>query len=121
MTTAGKAPSYDWNVFRGAPKPIAFRARDSVTGVLRSFDSTVIMRVTHPTGTFDMTVGGGLTLSTDETVANARITAQLTIAQSRLIPKGNLSSYEVQEGAAGAERGVFYGRLIGFAGDNPDA
>lgn len=118
---ADKAPHYNWQVFRGAPLPMPFRVRIASTGLLRSFDSTILMRVTHPAGTFDLTVGTGLTLSDDEAVTNARVTAQLTIAQSRLVPIGNLTAFEIQEGGSGAERGVLYGRLIGYGGDNPDA
>lgn len=113
-------PVVDYAVHIGAPKPIQFQVRQSSGGVLRAFDTTLKMRITYPTGSLDLTVGSGITLSTAETVSNAVVTAQLTVAQSRLIPEGNLSSYEIQETVSGVERAVLMGRLTGRGGLNSD-
>ena len=52
--------------------------------------------------------------------ANARATIQLTVAQSRLIPVGAVTRYEIQR-LNGANEEVFLsGLLMGEGGDNPD-
>jgi hypothetical protein len=112
-------PRQDFYIHRGAPKAIAFQVRED--GTLRALDASITLRVTHPTGTFDLAVGSGITLSTAESVANALATCLFTVAQSRLVPVGRLSTFEVQETVSGQERIVFMGSLIGVGGDNADA
>lgn len=94
---------------------------------LTVFDSTATMRVTHPAGSFDLTVAnGGITLAAGTlegvggSLANAQIRWVMTKEQSRLIPVGNYSHYEVQTGAAAAEKILVTGPMIGQGGDNAD-
>ena len=90
-------------------------------GDLVAFDSS--LKFTFDTGTGDVTlgVGTGITLATDEAIANARATIQLTVAQSRTIPDGPLTRYEIQRTTDGREEVLLMGNLIGEGGDNPDA
>lgn len=114
-------PSQDFIIHIGAPKPIIFRVRQGEGGLLRAFDSSLVMRVVHPAGTFDLTPGNGITLSSDEGVADALVTARLSIEQSRLIPPGGRTRFEIQETAGGGDTIVLMGALIGKGGGNPDA
>lgn len=104
-------------VSRGAPDPWVIRNR--VGDVLQTFDPAIVMTVVTPTSTFALTVGNGITLTTDEGILNSRATIQLTEAQSLLVPVGNYSSYELQILDDGNERILLRGRLIGVGGDNP--
>ena len=105
----------------GAPAPIIVRYRAGGTaGTLVAFDSSLKFMFVNDAGTTTLTVGAGITLSTDETIANARATIQLTVSQSRLIPVGAVTRYEIQR-LNGANEEVFLsGLLIGEGGDNPD-
>jgi hypothetical protein len=113
-------PSQDFIIHIGAPKPVVFQLRQGDGGVLRAFNSTLVMRVRHPAGSFDLTVGNGITLNTSETVDDALVTARLTVEQSRLIPIGSRTRFEFQEIIGGAESVILMGSLIGKGGDNPD-
>ena len=104
-------PSKDFEIFRGAPLPIAIRNR--VNGVLRAFQATLQMTLKPKTGNIILTVGSGITLSVDEGVANARATILLTNAQSLLVPEGSKCAYEITEGAAGNRVVVMAGTLVG--------
>jgi len=112
----------DFYIHIGAPDPIIFRLRAGGSdGDLVAFDSS--LKFTFDTGTGDVTlgVGTGITLATDEAIANARATIQLTVAQSRTIPDGPLTRYEIQRTTDGREEVLLMGNLIGEGGDNPDA
>ena len=120
----------NFHMARGAPDPLRIQIRSFGTtapGDLTVFDATVVCRIVYPGGTLDLTVGAGITLEpgitvgSEITVLNAQIVIRLTELQSRLIPLGGLSTYEVQSGVAGSERLLLMGRLIGVAGNNPDA
>jgi len=121
MSSVVQTPRKDFYVHIGAPDPIIVRYRAGGSGgTLESFDST--LKFTFDTGAGDVVlgVGTGITISTDETVSNARATIQLTVAQSRLIPEGPLSRYEIQRITDGREEVFLMGTLIGEGGDNPD-
>jgi hypothetical protein len=120
MSAVMPAPRKDCYVHIGAPRPLIFVRRAMSTGVLRSFDSTLTFQYVTPSSTVVLTVGNGITLSADESVPNARATVQLTVAQSRAIPPGTVTRYEIQRVTAGREEVLFMGRLIGYGGDNPD-
>lgn len=122
MSSVLATPEKNFYVHAGAPDPIIVRYRAGGTeGTLVAFDST--LKFTYDTGSGDVTlgVGTGITLSTDETVANARATIQLTVAQSRTIPEGPLTRYEIQRTTESREEVFLMGLLIGEGGDNPDA
>jgi hypothetical protein len=122
MSSVQSTPTKDFYIHVGAPDPIIVRYRAGGTdGTLESFDST--LKFTYDTGTGDVTlgVGTGITLSTDEAVSNSRATIQLTVAQSRTIPQGPLTNYEIQRTVSGREEVFLTGLLIGEGGDNPDA
>lgn len=121
MSSVVQTPRKDFYVHIGAPDPIIVRYRAGGTdGTLESFDST--LKFTFDTGTGDvtLTVGDGITLSTDEAVSDSRATIQLTVAQSRLIPEGPLTRYEIQRITDGRQEVFLMGTLIGEGGDNPD-
>lgn len=44
-----------------------------------------------------------------------------TVAESRLIPRGERATYELERRATGVERPLCAGRMRGLAGDNDDA
>ena len=114
-------PTKNLYVHIGAPAPIIVRYRAGGTGgTLVTFDSSLKFMFVNDSGSTTLMVGSGITLSTDETIANARATIQLTVAQSRLIPVGAVTRYEIQR-LNGANEEVFLsGLLIGEGGDNPD-
>lgn len=121
MSSTDRTPTKDFFVHIGAPDPIAIRYRAGGTGgTLVSFDNTLKFTFTNSTGAVTLGVGTGITLSTDETIANARATIQLTVAQSRAIPEGALTTYEVQRTSAGREEVFLMGSLIGEGGGNTD-
>jgi hypothetical protein len=115
-------PRKDFYIHIGAPDPIIVRFRaGGEDGTLVAFDSTLKFTFKTPTTSTTLGVGTGITLSTDETVADARATIQLTVAQSRTIPLGSLSTYEIQRTVSGREEVIMMGKLIAEGGDNPDA
>jgi hypothetical protein len=80
---------------------------------LRGFQNTLQMTLKPKTGTIVLTVGSGITLSTDESVVNARATILLSNAQSLLVPEGSKCAYELTEGAVNARTVVMAGVLVG--------
>lgn len=122
MSIVQRTPSKDLYIQRGAPDPLYFRFRaGGVNGTLVSFDNSLKFTFVNCGNTTTLGVGSGITLSTDETIANARATVQLTVAQSRTIPEGPMTYYEVQRTISGREEVIFSGNLIGEGGNNPDA
>ena len=126
MSSTEKTPTQNFYVQIGAPDPIAFQYRAGGTGgTLQSFDSSLKFRYTNRNGTVDLTTSSGITLEDvvedSVTYTDAQATVQLTVLQSRSIPAGNFTAYEVQRNVAGREEVIFMGRLIGQGGDNPDA
>lgn len=122
MSSVQATPSKNFYLHAGAPDPIIIRYRAGGTGgTLVSFDSSLKFTFSNLSGTVTLGVGSGITLSTDESVSNARATIQLTIAQSRTIPEGPLTSYEVQRTIGTREEVILMGLLIGEGGGNPDA
>lgn len=122
MSSVVQTPVKDFYIHVGAPDPIIVRLRAGGTeGTLVSFDSSLKFTFFNESGTVTLGVGTGITLATDETIANARATVQLTVAQSRTIPEGPLTRYEIQRTTAGREEVLLMGNLIGQGGDNPDA
>ena len=121
MSSTDPTLTKNFYVHIGAPAPIIVRYRAGGTGgTLVAFDSSLKFMFVNDAGTTTLLVGSGITLSTDETIANARATIQLTVAQSRLIPVGAVTRYEIQR-LNGANEEVFLsGLLIGEGGDNPD-
>ena len=116
------APRKDFYVHIGAPDPIIVRLRAGGTaGTLVSFDSSLKFQLIYTGGTVTLGVGSGITLETDEDVAQARATIQLTVEQSRDIPVGSMTRYELQRVTSGREEVMLMGKLIGYGGDNPDA
>lgn len=122
MSSIEGTPRKNFYVHVGAPDPIVvqFRAGGS-EGTLVAFDSSLKFVVKTPTSTFTLGVGSGITLSAAETVSDARATIQMTVAQSRTIPLGALSTYELQRTTGGREEVFLMGKLIAEGGDNPDA
>lgn len=121
MSAIQETPKKDFYVHRGAPDPIIVRYRaGGEGGTLVAFDSSLKFTYVTPTGTVTLGVGTGITLSADETIANARATIQLTVAQSRLIPAGGLTTYEIQRDDGGREDVFLMGKLIGEGGNNTD-
>jgi hypothetical protein len=121
MSAVQQTPTKDFYLHIGAPDPIIVRYRAGGTGgTLVSFDNTLKFTFYNLAGTVTLGVGTGITLSTDETIANARATIQMTVAQSRTIPEGPLTKYEVQRTVSGREEVILMGMLIGEGGDNPD-
>lgn len=121
MSVLEKTATKNLYIHIGAPDPIIFRYRAGGTGgTLVAFDSSLKFQFVTPSGTTVLGVGSGITLSTDETVANARATIQLTVAQSRAIPSGGLTTYEIQRTVGGRDEVILMGTLIGIGGDNPD-
>jgi hypothetical protein len=121
MSSLQQTPRKDFFVHRGAPDPIIIRFRSGgANGILVAFDATLKFTYTSASGLVTLGVGSGITLSTDETVANARATIQLTIAQSRQIPDGALTSYELQRLIGSREEVFLNGFLVGSGGVNVD-
>lgn len=122
MSSIYATPTQDFYVHIGAPDPIVFRYRAGGTGgTLVSLDSSLKFKYSNAAGSVVLGVGSGITLSDDETVTDARATIQLTVAQSRAIPEGPLTRYEIQRDTMGREEVILMGALIGEGGDNPDA
>ena len=114
-------PTKNLIVHIGAPAPIIVRYRAGGTGgTLVGFDSSLKFNFVNDAGTTTLTVGAGITLSTDEAITNSRATIQLTVAQSRLIPVGALTRYEIQRLNGALEEVFLAGLLVGEGGDNPD-
>ncbi len=121
MSSVQATPSRDFYVHIGAPDPIIVRYRAGGTdGTLVSFDTSLKFTFFNAAGTVTLGVGSGITLSADETVPDARATIQMTLAQSRAIPEGPLTRYEIQRITGGREEVFMMGTLIGEGGDNPD-
>jgi len=121
MSAVQSTPTKDFYIHIGAPDPIIVRYRaDGSEGDLVAFDSSLKFTFSNLSGTVTLGVGTGITLSTDETVANARATIQMTVAQSRAIPEGPLTRYEIQRTIGTNEEVFLMGLLIGEGGDNPD-
>jgi hypothetical protein len=121
MSAVQSTPSKDFYIHVGAPDPIIVRYRAGGSeGTLVAFDSSLKFTFSNLAGAVTLGVGTGITLSTDETVANARATIQMTVAQSRAIPEGPLTHYEIQRTTEGREEVFLMGSLIGQGGDNPD-
>jgi hypothetical protein len=121
MSAVQQTPTKDFYIHIGAPDPIVLRYRAGGSeGDLVAFDSTLKFTFYNIAGTVTLGVGTGITLSTDEATANARATIQMTLAQSRTIPEGPLTKYEVQRVEGGREEVILMGMLIGEGGDNPD-
>lgn len=122
MSSIEGTPRKNFYVHVGAPDPILvqFRAGGS-GGNLVAFDSTLKFTVKTPSSTFTLGVGTGITLSASETVDDARAMIQMTVAQSRAIPLGALTTYEIQRTVSGREEVFLMGKLIAEGGDNPDA
>lgn len=121
MSSVQSTPSKDLYVHIGAPDPIIVRYRaGGANGDLVSFDSSLKFTFSNAFGIETLTVGDGITLSTDEDVPNSRATIQLSIEQSRAIPEGPLSHYEIQRSIGPREEVFLMGQLIGEGGDNPD-
>ena len=122
MSSVQATPTKDLYVHIGAPDPIIVRFRAGGTGgTLVAFDSSLKFTFSNAAGTVTLGVGSGITLSTDETVADARATVQLSVAQSRAIPEGPLTNYEIQRTVGTRQEVFLMGTLIGQGGDNPDA
>jgi hypothetical protein len=114
-------PRKDFYIHLGAPDPIIVRLRaGGEDGTLVAFDSTLKFTFKTPTASTTLGVGTGITLSTDETVSDARATIQLTVAQSRTIPEGALTFYELQRTVGTREEVIMMGKLIAEGGNNPD-
>lgn len=121
MSSVQSTLTKDFYIHSGAPDPIIFRYRAGGTGgTLVAFDSSLKFQFVTPSGATVLGVGSGITLSMEETIANARATVQLTVAQSRSIPPGALTPYEIQRTVGGREEVILMGMLIGQGGDNPD-
>ena len=121
MSATQETPKKNFYVHRGAPDPIIVRFRaGGPDGTLVAFDNSLKFQFITASGTVTLGVGSGITLSADETIANARATIQLTFAQSRQIPKGAVTKYEIQRTVGGGEEVFLMGNLIGEGGDNPD-
>jgi hypothetical protein len=121
MSAVQQTPTKDFYIHVGAPDPIIVRYRAGGTdGTLVSFDSTLKFTFYNLAGTVTLGVGTGITLSTDEAVADSRATIQMSVAQSRTIPEGPLTHYEVQRVIGGREEVILMGNLIGEGGTNPD-
>lgn len=121
MSSTSETPKQNFYVHIGAPDPIVIRYREGgIGGTLVSFDASLKFSFTSPSGLVTLGVGTGITLSIDETVTSARATIQLTVAQSRAIPIGALTSYEIQRIVSGREEVLLSGFLIGDGGVNTD-
>ena len=121
MSSILPTPVKDFYIHIGAPDPIIIRYRAGGDGGnLVAFDSSLRFMLTGPSGSLVLGVGNGITLSTDETIVNARATIQLTIEQSRAIPEGALTRYELQRDVLGRQEVFLMGVLIGEGGANPD-
>lgn len=105
----------------GGPEAIIFQIRASSGGVLTAFTTAVKFIVTSKAGVTLMTLanGSGITLSTSESIANGRATVQLTVAQSRLLTKGRMQRWELQDGNPEVIKAA--GPMVAEGGDNPDA
>lgn len=122
MPSTEKCQVQNFYIHIGAPDPINIRYRSGgETGTLISFDSTLKFTFVNASGTITLGVGSGITLSADEGVPNARASIQLTVLQSRAIPEGALTRYEIQRTSSGREEVFLMGALIGEGGGNPDA
>jgi hypothetical protein len=122
MSAVQSTPTKDFYIHIGAPDPIIVRYRAGGSeGDLVAFDSSLKFTFSNLAGTVTLGVGTGITLSTDEATANARATIQMTVAQSRAIPEGPLTRYEIQRTIGTNEEVFLMGLLIGEGGDNPDA
>jgi hypothetical protein len=120
MPTAPK-PRKNFYIHIGAPDPIIFEYRAGGSeGNLVALDSTLKFTVRTPTSSFTLGVGTGITLSESESVSDARATIQMTVAQSRTIPLGSMTVYEIQRTVSAREQVIMMGKLIAEGGDNPD-
>lgn len=118
MSATAPTPSQELYVHIGAPEPFIFRLR-SASGLV-AFDGSLKFTYKNDAGTVTLGVGSGITLSTDEGVANARVSVQLTIEQSRAIPEGAFTQYELQRTVGSLEKVLFMGAMIGEGGVNVD-
>jgi len=122
MSAVQSTPTKDFYIHIGAPDPIIVRFRaGGEDGTLVPFDSSLKFIFNAGSSQVILGVGSGITLSTDEAVADSRATIQMTRAQSRTIPEGPLTRYEIQRTTEGREEVFLMGVLIGQGGDNTDA
>lgn len=122
MSATEGTPRKNFYVHVGAPDPIPVQLRAGGSGgTLTAFDSSLKFQFRTPTSTVTLGVGTGITLSSSEGVADARATIQLTAIQSRAIPLGALTTYELQRTVGAREEVILMGKLIAEGGDNPDA
>lgn len=113
---------YDFKVVRGTNEPLTWRVHDEdgvnlvyddaelVIGSNENVQSSAFIRATL--------LLGGLTHVTLNAKQYLRWTP--TFAQSRLIPTGKLTWYEVQLTTGAAQRVHLKGRMIGIGGLNND-
>ncbi len=123
MSAAIQTPTKDFYIRAGAPDPIIVQYRAGGSeGTLVAFDTSLKFMYNVNGTQVTLGVGSGITLSTSETVADARATIQLSVAQSRALPEGPLTPYEIQWTTEGRESVFLAGVLIGEGGgNNPDA
>lgn len=122
MSSTQSTPKKDFYIHIGAPDPIIVQVRaGGADGTLTAFDSTLKLTFTNSAGTVTLGVSTGITLADEEAVTGARATAQLTVAQSRAIPVGALTTYEIQRTVGSREEVILMGKLIGVGGGNTDA
>ena len=113
----------DLSLHVGAMEPWRFQVREGgAGGTLTSFTGDEVLRLTYglSASTIDLTDGDGLEYEDAEGVTDARIIARLTNAQSRLLPNGSLTKYELQTGDGATERVIIMGRVKVKGGLNPD-
>lgn len=72
-------------------------------------------------GTAVITLQSGTDTNLVVSAANGLVTWTPTIEESRLIPRGERATYELERRATGVERPLCAGRMRGLAGDNDDA
>ena len=113
--TINRLEPVDIEIYRGAPLPFVFFEDEVDTGTPIARDPTITMTVT-PKGaaSFTLAVGSGITLSTYNAVANAKVTILLSNAQSLQVPEGKHCVYEITEGPTGNKVVVMAGSLIGW-------
>jgi hypothetical protein len=113
MPIYNTTPRANFEIHRGAPNPIEFVQTDD-TGAYVQFDSTLTFSAETSTGvSISKSVGSGITLSIYDSTANAKVSIQLSTAESETIPLGLNTDYEIVKGSAGSERGVMIGKLNG--------
>lgn len=105
--------NYDLTIWRGNDFSRTFRFKDGASA-FNLTGSTLIWRAAWSDGEFEQTLAVA-------TPSNGEAVLSLTPAQTRALPEGRSSSYEIERRIGGQETTLIYGAITVTGGVNDDA